>query len=412
MRVAFVSPEFVTEGNYDGGLANYLHRAGVSLLRLGHEPHVFVSSDRDESFELDGICVHRVDVGPRWLHQLAARMLRRYRALFSILWQSHRLNRRLRQLHARHPLHVAQYSSYRATALFRPREIPAVVRLSSLEPQLDRGYERDGPPALARLTALLERRSIARGERLIAPSRILARDAEVLTGRSVRVVESPFVRAPSEPDDALYREHLAARRYALFFGTVGVLKGVKCIAEILEPLLERHKDLHFVFVGKDVRYRGRPMLEYVRDRAGAHARRVLHFDRMPRASLDPIIEHAEVVVLPSRVDNLPNACIEAMALGRIVVGTRGASFDQLIEEGVSGFLCEIDDRNSLLAAIERALASDRAQEIGERARARIAELRPEVAGARLVEVYEELIGARARGRRETVPAAGSTRLES
>jgi glycosyltransferase involved in cell wall biosynthesis len=391
VRIAFISPEFVTEHNYDGGLANYLYRAGLSLVGLGHEPHVIVASDRDESFDLDGIRVHRVDVGPSWLHGLAGRTLRRYCPLFSILWQSFRLNRRLRRLHAQHPMTLAQYSSYLATALFRPRGIPAVVRISSLALQWDRAYERDGPVGLARLISLLELRSIARGRLLIAPSRVLADATEEVTGKSVRVVESPFVPTGGELDPAVYREHLSTRRYALFFGTVGIMKGVKCLAEILEPLLEEHKDLYFVFVGKDARYRGRPMFEYVRAQAGEHRDRVLYFDRMPHASLYPIIEHAEAVVLPSRIDNFPNACLEAMSLGKIVVGTRGASFDQLIEDAVSGFLCEIDDRKSLLAAVERALATDRADAIGARARARIEELRPELAGARLVEAYAELL---------------------
>jgi glycosyltransferase involved in cell wall biosynthesis len=391
VRVAFISPEFVTEHGYDGGLANYLYRAGLSLVQLGHEPHVIVTSDRDESFDLDGIRVHRVDVGPSWLHGLVSRILRRYHPVFSILWQSFRLNRRLRRLHAQHPFALAQYSNYLATALFRPRAIPAVIRLSSLAPQWDRAYERDGPAGLARLTSLLELRSIANGRLLISPSRVLADAAEVVTGRPVRVVESPFVPIVGELDSAIYLEHLSTRRYALFFGTVGLMKGVKCLAEILEPLLEDHKDLYFVFVGKDARYRGRPMFEYVRAQAGEHRDRVLYFDRMPHASLYPIIEHAKAVVLPSRVDNFPNACLEAMSLGKIVVGTRGASFDQLIDDGVSGFLCEIDDRKSLLAAVERALATDRSDEIGACARARIEELRPELAGARLVEAYAELL---------------------
>lgn len=140
-----------------------------------------------------------------------------------------------------------------------------------------------------------------------------------------QVIESPFVPFSGELDPAIYHEHLSTRRYLLFFGTVGLLKGVKCLAEILEPLLSRHKDLFFVFVGKEGRYGGRPMLEYVRAQAGEHDDRVLHFDRMSHASLYPIIDHAEAVVLPSRIDNFPNACIEAMSRGKIIVGTRGAS---------------------------------------------------------------------------------------
>jgi glycosyltransferase involved in cell wall biosynthesis len=288
-------------------------------------------------------------------------------------------------------LALAQYSNYLATALFRPRAIPAVIRLSSLAPQWDRAYERDCSAGLARLTSLLELRSIANGRLLISPSRVLADAAEVVTGRPVRVVESPFVPTSGELDSTIYLKHLSTRRYALFFGTVGLMKGVKCLAEILEPLLEKHKDLYFVFVGKDANYRGRPMFEYVRAQAGEHRDRVLYFDRMPHASLYPIVEHAETVVLPSRVDNFPNACLEAMFLGKIVVGTRGASFDQLIDDGVNGFLCEIDDRKSLLAAVERALAADHVDATGACARARIEELRPELAGARLVEAYAELL---------------------
>ena len=42
--------------------------------------------------------------------------------------------------------------------------------------------------------------------------------------------------------------------------------------------------------------------------------------------------------LPSKVDNLPNTCLEAMALKRVVIGSRtAASFDQLISDGVNGF---------------------------------------------------------------------------
>jgi glycosyltransferase involved in cell wall biosynthesis len=140
------------------------------------------------------------------------------------------------------------------------------------------------------------------------------------------------------------------------------------------------------------------MLEYVLEQAGEHRDRVMHFDKMPHAMLYPFIEHAEAVVLPSRIDNFPNACLEAMALGKVVVGTRGASFEQLIEDGVSGFLCEIDDRKSLLAAIERALGLEDKAEMGRRAKARMHILRPELAGSRLEEVYEEV--RRKRGKAE------------
>jgi glycogen(starch) synthase len=389
LRVALLTPEFITESNFDGGLANYLYRAARTLVLLGHEPHVLVASDRDETIDLDGIAVHRVCVRSRLIDGIARRLLRSYLPIVSIPWQSWRLNRRLRRLHRDIGVDVAQYSSYGATALFRLGSIPAVVRLSSLESLWGRAYERTGPMRGPNfLTAQLEMLSLRRATCLISPSRLVADEAERVVDRKVSVVESPMLPSAMEFDDSIYREHLAGKRYGLFFGTVGLLKGVKTLAEVLPELFEWDKELDFVFVGKQGNFAGRPMLEYVRERVDPNQGRVIHLERLPHEELYPIIDGASVVVLPSRIDNFPNACLEAMARGKLVVGTRGASFDQLIEDGVSGFLCEIDDRESLLEAVKRALTHSEPDEIGARAKARIAQLHPDIVGRELVRIYQ------------------------
>ncbi len=68
------------------------------------------------------------------------------------------------------------------------------------------------------------------------------------------------------------------------------------------------------------------------------ASRLVLIDNLPHRQLYPIIAAARLVVLPSLVDNLPNACLEAMGLGTAVIGTTGASFEELITDGVNGFL--------------------------------------------------------------------------
>ncbi len=67
------------------------------------------------------------------------------------------------------------------------------------------------------------------------------------------------------------------------------------------------------------------------------------------------MQNAELRVLPSQIENLSNACIEAMAMGKIVVATKDASYEQLIENGISRFLCERDNAESFLQGVCEAL---------------------------------------------------------
>jgi glycosyltransferase involved in cell wall biosynthesis len=72
---------------------------------------------------------------------------------------------------------------------------------------------------------------------------------------------------------------------------------------------------------------------------------------LPREQTLCLLRQAEAVVLPSQVDNLANTVIESLALGIPVIGTRGASIDELVEEGVTGHLVELGDVEGLAQAL-------------------------------------------------------------
>ena len=46
MRIAFITPEFVTNEYFSGGLANYVHRVSRVLVEMGHEVHVITLAER------------------------------------------------------------------------------------------------------------------------------------------------------------------------------------------------------------------------------------------------------------------------------------------------------------------------------------------------------------------------------
>lgn len=392
MKIAFVTPEYVTEKSFDGGLANHLGRVCPELAAMGHEVHVIVASETEGTFYKNGVTVHRVLVSPRKIKWSSRVTLGRLPSASLWLLQSWSLKHACEKLHRQNPFHLIQYASYAATGFFRLKDVPAVVRISSYEPLWQNAYRLEPSPD-CRLMSWLDKAAIRKADALFGPSRLIAKLVEQDAGRLVKVIEPPFFLEHAEWDAQPYRQLLAGKKFLLFFGTLGLLKGVATIAQVINTLLQEHSDLYFVFIGKDGGYLGLPMMQHVWEKAGPCRGRVLYLGQMRHFQLHPILCHATAVVLPSLIDNLPNSCLEAMALKRVVIGTRGASFEQLIEDGWSGFLCEPDSPESLLATLKRALALSEQERtgMGERAAFRIAGLSPEISLARLLDFYRSIL---------------------
>jgi glycosyltransferase involved in cell wall biosynthesis len=83
---------------------------------------------------------------------------------------------------------------------------------------------------------------------------------------------------------------------------------------------------------------------------------------------------ADLLVCASDVESLPRTVLEAMAFETPVLATDVFGLPELIEDGVSGWLCEPGDVTALAAGLDRALGSSAAerQAIGQTARQLVA----------------------------------------
>lgn len=382
-----------------GGLGNYLLRVGLALKERGHQPTVFLISTHSAVEDYRGI--RYIQVAGKNHHALRrlARGTRHANAYHSRL-----LADAIARLHREEPIDIVQYTNYRATALYRRPEMPAVMRISSYRPLWDPFHPTAEASRSRRIAARLEDASLRTVDAVYSPSRVLAEAITADTGIRVDVIEPPFVMDEVELDRSIVESTVGTSPFLLFAGHLTRRKGVDAIATGIEAILERHPDHLFVFVGRSDTYGGGvPGIEdthdLVRRRAGAHADRLRFVQPIPHRQLYAFYERAAAVVLPSVIDNIANTALEAMALGAVVVGTDGGSFEQLIVEGASGFLCKPDDGPSLVAAVDRALAIDAAQRrtIGEAARRRIGELAPDITVPKLLDYYRGVIDRFGRG---------------
>ncbi|MGE0799726.1 MAG: glycosyltransferase [Lautropia sp.] len=153
------------------------------------------------------------------------------------------------------------------------------------------------------------------------------------------------------------------------FAVLEPRKGQDHFLRAAMQVLRRHPTACFWVVGGLVLEDKAGFLQTLRTMADrpplrGHVRFVGHRDDVWRwmAAMD-------VVCLTSVAhESIGMVLLEAMALGRTVVGTRIGEAGRLIDDGVCGFLADPGDAGSLADAIGRALAADR-QSIGARAAA-------------------------------------------
>jgi glycosyltransferase involved in cell wall biosynthesis len=206
------------------------------------------------------------------------------------------------------------------------------------------------------------------------------------------VIRTPFYVETRDWDTSIYDQCLEGKRYVLYFGRFQLHKGVQVFARALPRFLERHPDAHAVFVGRDMETPlSSSMAAFARTECGTSASRLVMIENLPHRQLYPIVAAARLVVLPSLVDNMPNACLEAMGLGTAVIGTTGTTFDELITDGVNGFLVPPNDPDALSEKMISAWIDPRLEEIGTAAKQRMADFAPERTITALLTYYLDVM---------------------
>ena len=173
----------------------------------------------------------------------------------------------------------------------------------------------------------------------------------------------------------------------VFVGRLHQQKGVDTLVKAV-PLLPPAAHLTLVGDGPE---RGR--LHRLATGIGV-AERVHVTGFLPHAAVPGMLAAADVVVLPSRYEELGTALVEAMAAGRPVVASAVGGITELVRDGVDGLLVEPGDPTALAAAVSR-LLRDRALAagLGASARRRVASFDWTRLAARTLAVYDGVLGA-------------------
>ena len=404
MKIALATPEFVLGNAFDGGLANYVYRIGKALQEQGHEPTIYTSGRKDEELIYDGLQVRNVRSAPLPGDNPGSVVQRFKKKISTVFEGKNAFTEELRKksywinqaiLRDANRPDIIHYAHLGGLGFYRPEDIPCVARISSSTSLCHKfgGYGESSEDAIAQ--EKFENEALRKMDAVFGPSKMIGKLVSETIRKKVEIIETPFFMNTGQTDVSIYETRLRGKKYALFFGSIGLLKGAGTIANIIHDFLERNPDYFFVLVGKVLPRQdaGGDFLEFIRDKAADHRQRVIHIPPAQQDALIPIIRHAEFCVLPSRIDNFPNTCIEAMGNGKIVIGTRGNGFEQLIRNEESGFLVPVDDAQALLSTMNHVadLPPIQRNSLQENALARISLLAPELIIQHLLDFYRQAI---------------------
>lgn len=347
MHIVFATPEYPSHRQKVGGLAAYVQKTSQELVGRGYQVAVFVFSDRFahrvesgiEIFEIQRFSIKRVlkklglctQVGGGSEAPLVS-------SGFSSWLDSMRMSWHIFRYHKKKPISICQSSDICGPTVWLSilnRSFPLLCRCSG-------GMEFYRLEGLEKWTMSdwlmnqIEKFQIKFSDFLICPSELIRRYLASWIDKPMRKI--PTLPPKVNIDFSVEKnEVMNFGRYLLFVGSLSYRKGVDLIFNAISSILESEPDLNMVFIGKDLGMNGKKFFP-LDSRFNSVRNRIHYLGPISKPELFYYMHLAAAVLLPSRKDNFPNVCLEALSVGGLVVGSDQSSIEEIIEDGQSGFV--------------------------------------------------------------------------
>lgn len=204
----------------------------------------------------------------------------------------------------------------------------------------------------------LEDYCIAAADALLCPSKYLARQAEShfgMTKGSIQVIPLPIGNNPVLKRDRDTWEHGTI----CYVGRLERRKGVLEWIDAAVTVAHEFPSARFEFIGANVLGTKNMSGEMFVSRRipDTLKSRFVFRGQQNRSSMQQLLMKARIAVVPSRWENFPNTCVEAMSSGLPVIASRNGGMGEMIKDGRSGWIADKDGSFGLIETLRRALTT-------------------------------------------------------
>jgi glycosyltransferase involved in cell wall biosynthesis len=390
LRHLIICPEYPPAPIPPGGIGAYVHHISTLLSEAGETVHVIGplwegAPRRTEEACGGKLVIHRVShdeplrrgVGPAAPMRETAGLLRSDFRGQCFSWQAGQLAEILVDEAGIDVIEAQEYDAplyyfllRRALGVGPKRQPPCFTHLHSPTEFIFRsnGWDMWRPDYLT--AKRLEDFTISTADALLCPSRYLARRVEAHYGLgpdSVLVIPLPIGDTPViERAGAVWSGGTIC-----YFGRLEPRKGVIEWVDAAVAVADEHPSAQFEFIGADLPYTsGLTVRQHVEGKIPDRLKPRFHFrGSKPRVELSRFLGQARMAVVPSRWENFPYTCVEAMCSGIPVIASPEGGMAEMIRDGETGWLANNAGSDGLAAAARRALATlpSRIEEMGRQA---------------------------------------------
>ena len=336
LRLAFISGEYPP--GYFGGIGRFTQDLAMGLAEAGHEIHVVTPAAGEHQVELEsGVWVHRVRVQDRLIPAIEQSPLKSNWMRLVAYYHE------IRSLHERLPLDLVSgplWSSEPLVCLLDDHLPTVTTLMTTLATVKDIHPSWAGSPNVEAMLEL-ERLTATRSRRFHAISAAILHDVESQYGPLAGTAQVVPLGIRDRFDQAGDEQDAGVK--LLFVGRLERRKGVDVLLEVLPGLLREHPGLTVKLVGQDTLNTEeeagyRELFE--RRHAGSPEilGRVEFAGLVTEEELYRAYRKCDLFCAPSRFESLGLVLVEAMMMGKPVVGC------------AVGGMVEVVDGNGLMAA--------------------------------------------------------------
>jgi len=394
MNVCLISSEYPPETGW-GGIGAHVYELAHGLVRYGHNVVVVSRAVYDETvYDDDGVLVYRITLPKIFQKRILWRI--------NNIWDTYNLSvaLRVREIVRKHFIQLIEAPEARGEAFFFKLlsglgKCKILVKLHTgtyLTLKLN-----NLPMRLRdRIVIFMERSTVRRAHHVVSPSQALIElnredDGYLFKGQAATVLRNAinFERFQQLPN---IQQKSPYKNYILYVGRIEIRKGVETIFKIIPSIIDKYPDVNFVFIGGDCGLKD----SYLKSLPDKYRNNNVFLDHINRDELPLFYKNALLCVFPSRWENFPYTCLEAMACGAAVIGSKSGGMAEMIEEDISGLLVSPDKPDELQEKICLLLNSEEVRKtIGKNAVKRVKEnFDIEVVVRETIKVYQEVIDRR------------------